>query len=772
MKQMLSLDGQWELAHFLEGSQPVAGPAQLNAAGLKWIPAQVPGNVELDLVRAGELPDPFFGDNVHQLRPLEFHEWWYRRTFAGPEVWPSAPMILVFEGLDCFATVWVNGTEVGRADNMFVEQRFDVSGLLHPGEGNEIVVRLGSAVNAARAHVPDPIEAHLVTNWEQLAVRKAPHSYGWDIAPRVVSAGIWRSVRVETAGPSEITSLYYYTRQAGEGWATLGVNFHFVTDAPDLDGFSLRFRGECGESRFSHETPVTFVAGECMLGISQPRLWWPKGYGEPALYRVTCELLRHGQVVASRTDTVGVRELALRRTEVTRNGDGEFRFEVNGTPILVKGANWVPADAFHSRDAGRYEEALALFDDLGCNMIRCWGGNVYEDHAFFDFCDAHGILVWQDFAFACARYPQAPEFLDVVRREAEAIVRKLRNHPSLAVWCGDNECDCAYGWGGGLDPNHNRITREVLPQVVQRCDPRRPFVPSSPYQSPEQIRSGDPDLLPEQHLWGPRDYFKSRFYTESTAHFVGETGYHGCPNVSSLRRFLDEEHLWPWQENSQWVTHAADSTPGGGPYKYRVKLMADQIGELFGITPRNLEEFALASQISQAEAKKFFVEITRLKKWRRTGVLWWNVIDCWPQFSDAIVDYYFGKKLAYWYLRRVQQPVCVMVDEPDNWHVRVVAGNDSRQPAAGSYRVWDADGGQTLLEGRFHTDANANRDLGRIRVSRGEHRLFLIEWEVAGRKYGNHYLLGTPPVPFARYREWLKAIAALPDGFDPDAVAG
>ena len=766
----ISLDGEWTLVHFPEGSVPVTHPGHLPRAGAAVLPALVPGNVELDLMRAGELPDIYVADNVHLLRPLEYHEWWYRRAFEAPGVAPGQRVDLVFEGLDCLATVWVNGVEVGRAENMFISHRFDVTRLLRAGTGNEVVVRLGSVMNAARAHVPDPGEGHLPTNWELLSIRKAAHMGGWDIAPRILSAGIWRPAALEVREPTEIVDLFYHTARADEGSAQLDVHYHFATDARDLDGFSLRFTGVCGESKFASEVPARFVSGQTSIGIGRPQLWWPKGYGEPALYQVTCELLRHGQVVDARTDRVGLRVLNLRRTETTGENGGEFRFEVNGTPILVKGANWVPADAIHSQDAGRYEAALALFDDLGCNMVRCWGGGVYEDHAFFDCCDSHGMLVWQDFGMACARYPQNPEFLERVLREAESVVRKLRNHPSLAVWCGDNECDDAWLWGGNQDPARNRITREVLPQVVQRCDPWRPFVPSSPYHAPEKIRRGDPKLLPEQHLWGPRDYFKSRFYTESTAHFIGEIGYHGCPNVSSLRRFLDEEHLWPGQENSQWITHCTDSTPGGGPYKYRVQLMADQIRELFGISPDNLAEFALASQISQAEAKKFFVEMVRLRKWRRTGVLWWNVIDCWPQFSDAIVDYYFGKKLAYHYLRRVQGPVCLMVDEPESWHVRVVAGNDSRRPAAGPFRVWDADTGETLLEGEFHTDANANRELGRIRISHGEHRLFLLQWSVDGEQGGNHYLLGKPPVPFDRYRAWLQAIAALPGGFDAKAA--
>jgi len=520
------------------------------------------------------------------------------------------------------------------------------------------------------------------------------------------------------------------------------------------------------------------VAGATDIPVAEARLWWPRGYGEAALYEVTCELRRDadGQVLARRVDTVGLRTAELVRTETTAaDQPGQFLFRINGVPILCKGSNWVPADAFHSRDAERYARMLALCAELECNILRCWGGNVYEDDAFFSACDRLGILVWQDFAFACGLYPQDDAFLARVRAEAEKVVRRLRNHPCLVLWAGDNENDVFY-LARGLDPNANRLTRQVLPEVCRQWDPYRPYLPSSPYVSPEVVRRADQRLMPEQHLWGPRDYFKSRYYLENTAHFASEIGYHGCPNVSSIERFIEPAHLWPWQGNEQWITHAADPVPGGSLYKYRIQLMADQIGELFGWAPDNLADFALASQISQAEAKKFFIELCRQRKWRTTGIIWWNLIDCWPQFSDAVVDYYFARKLAYWYIRRVQQPVCVVVAEPEDWHCRVIVGNDSRQPARGRCRLVDADSGQVLLDGPFAVDANANAVVGRLRVSRGAQRLWLIDWELesgqgAPVRGGNHYLAGTPPFSFAAYRRWLPQIAGLPLGFDAAQVA-
>ncbi len=797
MNSTMNLDGDWDLWYFPEGEREVADPSALAASGAARVPARVPGNVELDLVRAGILPEPFFADNVLAVQKFEAYEWWYTRSFKGPDGTSGRRAALTFHGLDCFATVWLNGEIVGSAHNMLVPQSFDVTGRLR--NDNQLAVRLRSPVLAARDLDYPAASYAMVTNHEQLRVRKAPHMYGWDITPRAVSAGLWRSVTLEICNKTCIKDVYYHTRDIdfrGEGLvergpilegagaaargheALVGVHWQVSVDEQDLSDYTLSFRGSCGESRFSREVPVRFIAGTTDLVVPAAKLWWPRGYGEANLYTVTCELRRKGVVVDARTEKIGIRRIELERTETTTATEpGEFLFLCNGQPVMCKGTNWVPLDAFHSRDAGRYAEALALLKDIGCNIVRCWGGNVYEDYPFFDFCDAEGVMVWQDFAYACALYPQDEEFLAEVRSEAIQVVRALRNHASLALWAGDNEIDI-FAAMIGRDPSVNQVSRRVLPAVCAEHDPGRAYLPSSPYVSPEAYRRGaaDQKIMPEQHLWGPRDYYKSRFYAESTAHFASEMGYHGCPNVASIERFIDKDHLWPWKGNDQWRVHAADQVPGGGPFAGRIKLMADQVRELFGTEPSALAAFALASQVSQAEAKKFFIEMFRLAKWRRTGLIWWNLIDCWPQFSDAVVDYYGGKKLAYWYIRRAQAPVLLMVGEPEDWRCRVVAGNDSLQEAQGEFQVTDADAGTVLLEGRFRVPANSNALVGSLPASHSDHRLFLLRWKVtvasdgAGREQGSHYLLGKPPFALSQYKGWLPKIAALPDGFDAATV--
>ncbi len=788
----LSLDGAWSLTWFPEGSRAVSGPEGVSAAG-ETIEARVPGNVELDLMRAGRLPELFFGTNVWKLRELERNEWWYTRSFTPPASFGSRRVELLFHGLDCLAEIWLNGERVGRSDNMLVEHAFDVTGRLRLGVENRLSVRLASAHLAARSVDYPASVASLETNHESLFVRKAPHMWGWDIAPRAVSAGIWRPVELRAWAEAEITDLAFRTIEIDGGNATLGLHWQIDVGAAPLEGMRLHVVGRPEDGSpggFEVEEVVRFIAGDSTIRADAAHLWWPRGYGDPATYRVQCDLVSEGRKLASRTERIGIRTVELERTDLTTSKGGEFLFRVNGAGVFCRGSNWVPLDAFHGRDASRYGTALELFDDLGCNMIRCWGGNVYEDHAFFEHCDLHGMMVWQDFAFACALYPQDEAFLARVRAEATAVVRKLRNHPSLVLWSGDNEVDEFY-LHRGLDPAANRISREVLPAVCADHDPGRPYLPSSPYASPEvvrrylatfrprrsfgaltieQERENARRLMPEQHLWGPRDYCKGSFYAQSTAHFASEIGYHGCPNVSSLQRFLSPGKLWPWQDNDEWRAHAADPVPEGGRYRYRIKLMADQVRELFGSVPEALPEFVIASQISQAEAMKYFIESFRIRKWRTTGIIWWNVLDCWPQFSDAVVDYYFGKKLAYWYIRRSQLPVCIAVDEPESWQSGVVACNDTLAEAEGTFAVTDADTGETLHAGPFRSPPNSSVRIGSVRVSHGHHRLLLVSWETAAGRGGNHYCLGTPPLDLAWYRRHLESIARLEPCFDAGSV--
>jgi len=506
--------------------------------------------------------------------------------------------------------------------------------------------------------------------------------------------------------------------------------------------------------------------------IQNCQFWWPRPMGKPNLYDVNVELCHNGIVLDTFSQRIGVRTVDLKRSSVTdAAGNGEFCFFVNNERLFVKGTNWTAADAFRSRDRERLPDILPMLNDLGCNAIRCWGGGVYENDYLYDFCDENGILVWQDFAMGCSIYPQDPEFCRTIEKEACAAVIRLRNHACILLWAGDNEVDCAYSWNGiGQDPNKNILTRQILPKVMERHDPLRAhtYLPSSPYIDETAYKTGNVGeqfFAPEQHLWGPRDYFKGPYYANSIAHFASEIGYHGCNSPESIKKFIDKDHIWPYQENEQWIYHSASPDIEGSLYSYRIELMAKQIRELFGVIPDNLEDYSFASQVSQAEAKKFFIELFRSSKWRRTGIIWWNLIDCWPQFSDAIVDYYGEKKLAYEYIKRSQTPVCLMFREPKNWNLELVAVNDTLDDVEAVYTVTDVETDCCLLSGQTRVSANGLSSVGILPYSASEKKMLIIQWKLGGAEYKNHYLCGTPAFDLQHYTFWMRKAGLAAEGY-------
>ena len=499
--------------------------------------------------------------------------------------------------------------------------------------------------------------------------------------------------------------------------------------------------------------------------------WWPRGYGNPALYDSRVRIMDNKRrVLDENAGKVGIRTAELIHSDITsKEHPGEFVFIVNGEKIFIRGTNWVPLDAFHSRDKDHLKDVFGMITDLNCNMIRCWGGNVYEDHDFFDLCDKNGIMVWQDFAMGCTTYPQDDEFADRIRNEVVSIVLKLRNHPSLVLWSGNNENDASLEWTFSklIDPGLDRISRDILPRVIWEFDPLRTYLPSSPYCSEEYFRMGKKhDLLPEVHLWGPRGYYKAPFYTDVSAHFVSEIGYHGCPNRQSLEKMFDSGFVYPWTSdgkwNDEWQTKAVRAHPESTLMDKRNDLMVKQVNALFGECPKDLDKFIFASQAVQAEAMKFFIEFWRMDKFRKSGIIWWNLRDGWPIISDAIVDFYNSKKLAYYYIKKVQTNVCVMIgDETDGKHP-VVAVNDTRSPVKGDVVVKDADTGKLLFSSSYVIPANGKTVIGFI-PGQAKQTMWLLNYSTGDEKYTNHYLNGRPPFNLDDYLSWYNKLNIVRD---------
>jgi beta-mannosidase len=754
---VLDLGGPWTVAttdrRIELGADPIAA---LTAAGATLLPAVVPGNLELDLLRNGVIDEPFVGMGVVPLRRLEGVYAYYLRTFQAPHRGATSP-VLVFEGLDCDARVFLNGRLVAQTANMLIEHHVPVAEALLDGSENLLVVELAPVDVRAREQLERYAPGLQAEGggYASLFVRKAPHVFGWDIMPRALSAGIWRAVTLRYLAPERIVSLWLDTEgidSAGDS-ATLALHYQVAADLDPAHPVELMVAASGSAGGFSMRVPLLAHAGMTRWQIGSPALWWPRGRGPAHLYSVVVRLVRDGLTIDERTFRHGIRTVALDRTSLTDTaGSGEFRFIVNGEPVFILGTNWVPLDAYHSRDLERIPAALALVEELGCNMIRCWGGNVYEHDRFYDGCDEAGILVWQDFSMACAIYPQDQPFQDEIAGEVRQVVRRLRQHPSVVLWAGDNECDEQYVWKGRRrDPNDNVLTRHVIPAVLRDEDPSRPYLPSSPYVDPVAFASGV-RALPEDHLWGPRDYYKSGFYVDAVAHFASEIGYHGCPDVGSLRRFLSPDHMWPYAGDPEWLLHATSPFPGVDTHDYRVELMASQVRTLFGAVPDTLEAFVMASQASQAEALKFFIESFRIGKWRRTGIIWWNLLDGWPQLSDAIVDYYFVRKRAFEVVKRAQVPVALMLREPRDGRQEAVISNDTRHDVAVTFTVRDSGSGETLITGTAAAPGDAVVAVGEFRTPPGQ-ALLTLDWESAAGSVRNHYLAGRPPFPL----EWYLA---------------
>ena len=751
----MKLDRGWSLC--------VMDDAQVNGTIVRGaeltgdrISASVPGDWILDYVKQGLLDEPYFGDNYLKLRSYENSHVFYMTKFDWDGE-PDALSFLRFEGIDTVADVYLNGEYIGHAENMYIPHEFQAKGLMK-GE-NELLVHILPVCLEARKYPVGAQYSHLKYNYEGLVIRKAVHMFGWDIAPRIVSSGLWRPVSVVQKRPERIENVFIVTEKIlPDGSVNCEMSFDIDIGRRPMQGYSLRIEGVCGDSRFEKTESLWYIHG-WMRGIrvKNAKLWWPRGYGEANLYDVTVSLLKDGEAVDAVSFRQGLRTTKLVYDDyISGDTEAEFSFVVNDKRIYIKGTNWVPADAFHSKDEERIPAILELVKDIGCNAMRIWGGGVYENDYFYDWCDENGIAIWHDFMMACGVYPHTERMKKQLEEEAAAMVRRLRHHACICLWAGDNECDQSYCWNGKrMDPTRNVLTREVLPAVLLAEDWSRPYLPSSPYVSQKAFSLGQETNTPEQHLWGPRDYYKGPFYHDHRASFASEMGYHGCNSPASIRKFIPGDKLWPQTDNDMWLYHAASPEVEDSPYTYRIPLMTNQIRYLFKQKPDNLEEYARMSQISQAEAKKFFVESFRARKGRRTGLIWWNIMDCWPQFSDAVVDYYFCKKLAYFYIRRSQEPVCLMADDHSGREA-LYGVSDLMEDMSVRYTVTDVTDGRVIIAAQSMLKADASTFLWDLPETKEPH-FYLIEWERADGVMGsNHYMTGKEPVDYAWYMDCLK----------------
>jgi beta-mannosidase len=775
-----SLDSEtWQLTFSTAVDAPATDLKDAISKGYTQIPATVPGTVEQALENAGLMPNPLIGTNVEAAWALEYGDWWYSRNFDVDSLQAKDKTVLMLHGVDTIADVYLNGQLVGQTDNMLIEHELSVDDALRHGN-NEIVIHITSPLAHAESMDYPAEYTQVEGSLESLWVRKPAHMYGWDIAPRIVSAGIHRSIELVSRPSVHIKEWWLQTLSTGQSGSPAELQLHFLlSESPrgrDVN-LSVSLLAPDGITQLDVGLTPSFLAGVVPISVENPQFWNPRGYGKPNLYQATIELSLAGKAVDTHQGRHGIRSITLEHQQGT-DSSSNFEFFVNNRSIMILGTNWVQLDPLHSRDKERMPEALALLWESGVNTVRCWGGNLYEDTHFFDWCDENGILVWQDFALACARYPQTDPFVSTLETEAVSIVKKLRGHASLAIWCGSNENDDMYV-NANLNPDMDVLTRDLLPKVIHRHDPYRAYIAGSPTYTGEMLNSNDLNP-PEQHLWGDRASFKASFYSDTSAQFVSEVGFQGLPNVKTLRRFLPDLTDHVLIEDVAWRYHESHQRRELPKRAYnRNQLLLNQASLLFGEIGTELNAVVPASQISQAEAKKFFVESCRLggrelngradlSKPSRTGVVWWNLLDCWPQVSDAIVDYYFEKKLAFHYLRNSQQATCIMVAEAKGWSHEVVLVNDSDWFGDIQYTVTALGASGPALRGSIKCGPGRRMMvLGQLPLAVNRATCYLIEWTTELGKGMNHYVASNPPYDLRTYvHSFLPAIAALDTTID------
>ena len=737
----LSLCGGWEFRRADGGNGAVGGDNVDDA----WRPARVPGTVHTDLLDNGLIPDPFFGDNESRVRWVSECDWEYRRMFsASVEMRGRESVSLVCDGLDALAEVSLNGAALGRADNMHRQWRWDVRDALR-ADGNELRVLFRSPlayVSRRQAARPMPGVDAAIPGGPHL--RKAACHFGWDWGIQAPTVGVWRDIRLEGRDGAKLSDVYLRQKHSG-GAATVLAEVAVEHWSGAVPVAKMKVSAPSGESLES-SAPVGDVAGRggettaLSVRVDRPELWNPNGLGGPGerpLYEVVVWLERAGRVLDRKDFRVGLRTIALRR-EPDEWGES-FEFVVNGQPMFAKGANWIPPDAFIPRaDGGRLEQLVRAAAESNQNMLRVWGGGVYESERFYDLCDRLGILVWQDFPFACGVYPlDDAGFVENVRREAEDNARRIRHRACLALWCGNNEMEegwAHWGWdfpgksfgdgsdnGSGDGPGTDSDSRPQKPQAwaglsdseaaalsattkaaydeffhrtlpgwMARLDPDTPYWPSSPssgapfFVAPRGEASGDAHYWEVWHGRRPFSAYRGRF-----PRFMSEFGFQSLPPLETVRAFADE---------SEWniASYAMDfhqRSPSGNA------AMLSQMADNFLLPPDFAGQVWL-SGVLQAEGIRAGVEHWRRNMRRVGGTLYWQLNDCWPGASWSSLDYFGRWKALHYATRRFYAPLLLCVeDAPPRMTAHLC--NDRRAEWTGEFR-WSLEttDGDVLRSGR------------------------------------------------------------------------
>lgn len=635
---------------------------------IKWLPASVPGTVHTDLFNNNVIPNPFFGANEKQLQWIENEDWEYETTFTvSAKELKNDNIELQFDGLDTYADVFLNGKSVLKADNMFRTWKIDVKNQLKTGR-NTLTVVFQSAVKkgkeeAKKLHYTLPGD-------EKIFSRKAQYHYGWDWGPRFVTAGIWKKVQLYFWNSAKIENVKYEQKTLSDEVAELV--FTTEVHCQQSGKYQLKVNDKSETYLLKKGKNKLKIDYE----IKKPKRWWSNGLGEAYLYPFAISLSDAKGNSDKKEMNIGLRtiELVQEKDEVGKS----FYFKLNGIPVFMKGANYIPPDSFlpKAKDSV-YKSIVKNAVDANMNMLRVWGGGVYADDAFYDECDKKGILVWQDFMFACAMYPGDKAFVNNVRQEVIDNVNRLQNHPSLALWCGNNENDEGWhNWGwqkqykySAVDStkiwnDYKKLFHELIPKTLDSLlsKEKNSYWPSSPsigWGRKESLLQGD------SHYWGvwwgmePFEVYKKK-----VGRFMSEYGFQGMPNLETFKAFTNENEL----------NLTSESVKNHQKHPTGYQTIQTYIEREYKI-PTSFEDYVYISQLLQAEGMKTAMEAHRRAKPYCMGTLYWQLNDCWPVTSWSSVDYLGNWKAFHYQAKRSFENVLVAVADEDNQY-KIYVVND------------------------------------------------------------------------------------------------
>jgi beta-mannosidase len=744
MKKQTNLNGTWKLACSARaGRRPEE----------EWIEAEVPGDVTVSLSRAGKLPDDlFYRENLKEARWVEQKYWWYETEFSLQSL-PSSRLELVFTGLDLFATVYVNGEKAGSADNAFKPFRFDVTGLVKTGANKVEVEFAPTRKMVEKLHKKYPQYWSLFTPGRSL-VRHAQCQFGWDWAPEALALGIWQDVFLEECDGAKIENVFVEAQLDGDCCVRVelplleqvelpkGVP---LTHIPPYYATGTLHAGIYYGDRLVAEGRVKSggVHNFICLKVKNPKWWWPNGMGAQNLYECRVTFTdSSGAEQDVMTKTFGFRSVSIEEKKLETDRIS-FTFLVNGERVFIKGANWVPAHCFPGVIQNEtYEYLVGRAQQANYNMLRIWGGGIYEKDAFYEECDRRGIMVWQDFTNACAEPPDDDEFfVRNIIEEAEYQVKRLRNHPSVACWCGGNESSNSHRY----EPNQpgRRLCRYYYRGVVGDLSPFTPYIPGSSHGKSDfgQIQTSG-----ETHwsMW-PRTVddgygtYRERLKLVRTV-FNGEICLQGPSPLSSQLQFLKKSDLWPPNDTVDFHVMRHPALPEVHPRFVTSQLAAAE--EIIGPCD-SAESFINNAMMAHAELVREELGFYRSTKWGNSGAMLWMFNECWPCSNWANVDFYGAMKPAYWMEKKLFAPLAVTIKHVQkNFTLHLL--NDTLKDASGSVKVACMDiSGHIFWEESLDGNCPANnavqiKSYAPSKV-KGDNVFLRMEWTVGGQTLSENY---------------------------------